>query len=201
MERGNRMSAGPECAVESCGAEPAADRWTVGIWSATAPLFACLYAYGEEGAYDAAGRWRRRQLRHHLAGAAADRVRALAMAAHFCSLVRQLARAHAKARGGTAHVRRSFEHGCADRLVARLHGEAAVRRCGQDGVAGEANAILLRAAGLVPRTCPPRPDRSADDRAAARHGRAAADNISLVLRTGAAAPLPAARKPPQLSMF
>src|SRR3569623_2001368 len=122
------MSAGPECAVEESGSDLAGDYWTVGLWSATAEMLACAYAYVEEGAYDGAGRWRRRRLHHYLAGSAVGRVRAIAMVGHFCALVRQLARAHAKAGGGASHVRRSFEHGCADRLVVRLRIAAAAER-------------------------------------------------------------------------
>jgi hypothetical protein len=200
------MSAGPECAVEAAGSDPAGDRWTVGLWSATADRLVCGYAYVEEGTYDGAGRWRRRQLHHYLAGSAVDRVRAIAMAGHLCALVRQLARAHAKASRGAAHVRRSFEHGCADRLVVRLRAAAGAEREAARGEATgdeeSARLALLRGAGLVPRACPPRPDRSADDRAAARAGKAAADNISLVLRTGAAAPPARARTADaQLAMF
>ena len=198
------MSPGPEGAIESCGCDPAADRWAIAIWGVTADLFACAYAYAEEGGYDGSGRWRRQRLRHYLAGTAADRVRALAQAAHFCALIRQLARAHGKTRGGTAHVRRSFEHGCSDRLVARLRAEAAAWRLSQEGPArrgAEAEAARhLRMAGLVPRAFLARPDRSDDDRSAGRHGKAAADNISLVLRTGAAAPEPTPGEP-QLTMF
>src|SRR4051812_41982448 len=91
----------------------------------------CL-CYGEEGAYDGAGRWRRRHLRHYLAGSAVDRVRALAMAEHFCSSIRHLARAYSKARGKDGYYRDSFENGCADALVLRL--AVAARNEGRGGV-------------------------------------------------------------------
>jgi hypothetical protein len=186
------MRDGPEGAVEACGYDPAADRWVVRIWSATAQLHSCVHAYAEEGAYDGGGRWRRRYIRHFLAGGAADRVRALAMAGHFCAIIRQLAKAHGKARRGDTHYRRSFENGCADALAARLRLAARIQRRSA-ATLSDANApgkALLAAAGHELRAAVASPDRSTDDPKASRHGKAAARNISLVLRAVPAAVVP-----------
>ncbi|MDB5721453.1 MAG: hypothetical protein JWP15_2071 [Alphaproteobacteria bacterium] len=109
----------------------------------------------------------------------------MAMALHFCGLIRATARAHA----GTRHARRSFELACSERLVKRLRAAAsAVRDAEPDSWAAERfeNEAALREQGLEP-SAPPAGDGSFDrDRAATRHGKIAADNISLVLRASPA---------------
>jgi hypothetical protein len=168
------------------GFDSARDRWTIGVWQAAASLLLCAYYYEEEGAYDAAGRWCRKRIRHIIAGLPVNQARVQAMGSHFCELVRTNARAFAKERGGCAHLRKSFEGACADRLILRLRKVVAeARQMGGDANAeAVASGALLRQAGLLADGRRGAYDRSGWDRAAARQGRAAADNISLVLRTG-----------------
>jgi hypothetical protein len=111
-----------------CGRDPVSDRWTIALWRATAELLFCGYHYREEGAYDAGGRWRRRHIRHCLAGTPANLARATAMAAHFCGTMRQCAKAYARGRPRSSHLRCSFESGFADRLVDRLRAALAEAR-------------------------------------------------------------------------
>ena len=171
-------------ASEACGCDPAADRWTIALWAATAGLGLCLYHYREEGAYDAGGRWRRQRIRHFLVGRTANLVRAAAMAEHFCGLAREGSRAASGS--GAAHARRSFQSAFAERLAARLRAalaeaEASAGTCHAEEKA--ANRAALAAEGIdAPRELGGY-DKSGRDRSAVRQGRAAADNVSLVLRT------------------
>jgi hypothetical protein len=188
-----------------CGVVPASDRWTIALWGATAELLFCRYHYREEGAYDGAGRWRRRHVRHCLAGRPANLARATAMAEHFCSVVRQCAKAYARERARSGHARRSFESAFAERLVARLKAALAEARRNAEAdlsyatefVAGDA---LLRKAGIDRANRAGRYDMSGRDRGAARQARAAADNLSLVLRTAVPARASAARRLDQLAL-
>src|SRR5688500_2308134 len=107
-------------ALLDCGRDPAADRWTIPLWWATAELLFCRYHYREEGAYDGGGRWRRLHIRHCLVGKPANLARATAMAEHFCSVARQCSRACERGQKRSTHHRRSFESAFAERLVARL---------------------------------------------------------------------------------
>ena len=184
--------AGPvsERAILACGRDPAAERWTIGLWAATADLLLCRHAYAEEGAYDGGGRWRRRHIRHDVAGRPADLARVTAMAEHFCGAVRASARVYAQTRGGNVHARRSFESAFAERLEARLRTAIAAARAAPESAAthaaqAEANDAMLRRAGIDLPNRRGGYDRSGRDRAAVRHGRAAAENLSLVLRTHA----------------
>src|SRR5688500_12909961 len=91
-ERGERpgdATGMSERAVVDCGHDPASERWTIALWCATAELLFCRYHYREEGAYDGGGRWRRRRIRHCVAGTLANIARATAMAEHFCGVIRQ----------------------------------------------------------------------------------------------------------------
>jgi hypothetical protein len=183
--------------ILDCGVEPAVDSWTIALWSATADLHFCRHFHRQEGELDRAGRWRRRHIRQYILGRPANQARAAAMAQHFCSLVRLSAKAYEASRAPSAHARRSFQLACARRLTARLH--AALASAKAENGAGssyadeaEANEAALRAAAVDP---PPIPDGegiSNWDRVAMRHGKAAADNISLVLRDR---PAPGFRKP------
>ena len=183
------------------GRDPVADGWTIALWSATADLLLCRYVNRTEGEFDQAGRWRRRHLCHALVGRPADQARAAAMAQHFCSTVRLSARTYAT--GLSAYARRSFEIAFAGRLTARLRAALATARADPlsgHGEAAEANDAALRALGLERPAIPDSEGISSWDRKAARHGKAAADNISLVLRervAGAGTPRPA-RAQPQL---
>jgi hypothetical protein len=176
--------------IVELGLDPVADRWTIGLWDATADLHFCLYFHREEGEFDSAGRWRRRNVRHCIVGRPVNQARATAMAEHFCGLVRLSARAYAGG-SGNPHLRRSFQMACAERLAKRLRaalaavgGEPDTPQCHAAERAG--NEKLLREAGIAPQARPA-PDGSFDwDRAAVRHGKAAAENISLVLRGGPA---------------
>ena len=186
-----------------CGVDPVADGWAVALWSATAELHFCLYLHRPEGEIDSAGRWRRRHFRHLLIGRAPDQARAAAMAQHFCMAVRLAARAYATSGGRCAHARRSFQIACAKRLVARLRAALAAAA----GEAGdeyrheaEANSSALAEAGLERIANPDTDGIASWDRAAVRHGKAAADNLSLVLRERSASPAitRASRAQPQL---
>ena len=192
-----------ERSVEASGGDPAADRWTIAIWFATAELHSCRYSWTEQGRYDRGGRWRRQDIRHWIAGRAANRVRAVVMATHFCTLIRQLARAYAKANGRSAHVRRSFQNACSDGLSARLRAAFVSASDGPEvrvsyAAEAEANDAVFRSAGIEVRTPLRRQDRTRDDRGAARQGKAAAQNISLVLRTGTTTPASPGRKQSQM---
>ena len=175
-------------ALLDCGRDPAADRWTIALWCAAAELLFCRYHYREEGAYDGAGRWRRQHIRHCLAGSPANLARAAAMAEHFCSASRQSAKAYEKSRTRSGHLRRSFESAFAERLVARLKAALADARQKAEGDAYAAefaaNDALLTEAGVDRPNRIGRYDISDRDRAAARQGKAAAENISLILRAG-----------------
>ena len=177
-----------EPALLDCGRDPTSDRWTIALWCATAELLFCRYHYREEGAYDGGGRWRRLHIRHCLVGKPANLARATAMAEHFCSVARQCWKAYERSRARSSHLRRSFESAFAERLVARLKAALAAARATPDGYssyAGEhaANDALLLEGGVDCRNRIGRYDVSGRDRSAARQGKAAAENISLVLRT------------------
>ena len=172
-------------ASEACGCDPAADRWAIAIWAATAGLGLCLYHYREEGAYDSGGRWRRRRIRHWLVGRPANLVRAAAMAEHFCGLAREGSRAAFGA--GAAHARRSFQSAFAERLSARLRAALAEAEASLEGEGYAEEKAANRAARAAEGIDLPRDlggyDKTGRDRSAVRQGRAAADNVSLVLRT------------------
>jgi hypothetical protein len=170
--------------IESAGADPAGDRWTIVVWNATASLLLCGYFYEEEGAYDALGRWYRRRVRHQVVGMPINRARVKAMSHHFCALIRHFASAYCKERGACAHRRRSFEGACADRLVLRLHKAAAKLEAQSDGAEATANEALLARRGIKPEARVGLYDRTGWNRTAAKYGRDAGDNISIVLRTG-----------------
>jgi len=177
-----------ERAVLDCGRDPASDRWTIALWCATAEFLFCRYHYREEGAYGAGGRWQRLHIRHCLAGKLANHARATAMAEHFCDQIRLSSKAYERSRGRSKHLRFSFQSAFAERLVERLKAALVETRRSPEAdssYAAEfaaADALLL-AAGL---DCSNRlgrydlPDREGD---AVRNGRAAAENLSLVLRT------------------
>lgn len=182
--------------ILDCSRDPAADRWTIALWCATAELLFCSHYYSEEGAYDGGGRWRRLHIRHRLAGKPANLARATAMAEHFCGVIRQASKAYERTRERSSHVRRSFESAFAERLVARLKSALAAEQQapgGQVAYAGElaANDALLLDAGVDLPNRLGRYDVSGRDRAAVRQGRAAAENLSLVLRTAVPAAGPA----------
>ena len=183
------------------GRDPVADGWTIALWSATADLLLCRYVNRTEGEFDQAGRWRRRHLCHALVGRPADQARAAAMAQHFCSVVRLSARTYAT--GLSAYARRSFEIAFAARLTARLRSALSAARAdplSDHAEAAEANDAAVRALGLERPAIPDSEGISNWDRKAARHGKAAADNISLVLRErfAAAGITKPARAQPQL---
>jgi hypothetical protein len=179
--------------VVDCGTDPVAEGWTVALWAATARLHLCLHVHRDEGEFDSAGRWRRRQHRHFIVGRPANQAHARAMAQHFCSLVRQSARAFERSRVASAHARRSFQLAFAARLTARLRAALAEARNADEEVhASEAaaNAAALNEAGIASLPIPDSDGIANWDRAAVRHGRAAADNVSLVLRDRAAPAAP-----------
>jgi len=187
-ERSRDATPMTERAVLDCGRDPASDRWTIALWCATAELLFCRYHYREEGAYDGGGRWRRRHIRHCLVGRPANLARSKAMAEHFCSAMRKCANAYERSRTRSRHVRRSFESAFAEGLAARLKAAAVAARQSPEGSSSYAlefaaiDALMLEA-GI---DCSNRlgqydlPDR---DRHAVRNGKAAAENISLILRT------------------
>ena len=173
------------------------DRWTIAVWHASADLFFCSYFYREEGAHDRRGHWRCSRFRHCLIASEANKITTKVMADHFCRVIRKLAQHHARQSGGGLATRRSFELGCADRLVERIRlQKAATAQAPSSGTTlpallglydreRAANEAALSALGIklqAGRT--PVPKKSADV-LAEHYGRIAAENISLALQIGA----------------
>lgn len=193
--------------VDETQFDKAVDRWAVAVWHASADLFFCSYFYRDEGAHDARGQWRCSRIRHCLIGSEANKVTAKVMADHFCRVIRRLARHHAQqCRGGVA-ARRSFEQGCAARLVERIRAQkSATSRAPIAGttlpallglydserIANEA-ALAAQGIGLRPGRRPLL--KKTADILAEHYGRTAAENISLALQIGAEVSKSAASRP------
>jgi hypothetical protein len=169
-------------AVLDAASDPVADRWTIGLWAETTEQFRCRYFYHEEGAYDAVGRWRRKRIVHCIVGRPANQVAAAAMASHLCYLTRQAAAAYAASRSAVSNIRRSFAGACAERLILRLRACAAANDDEVSALEQRENDALLKERGVSASSRQGSYDRSGRDRSAARAGRAAAENFSLVLR-------------------
>lgn len=186
--------------LDSTQFDPVVDRWTIPVWNATADLFFCRYFYREDGEHDRAGRWQPRRIRHCIIGTEGNQLAAKIMAAHFSGAVRRLARAHAAATGCGIAGRRSFETGCADRLVERIRTQLQSSSWQEEAHSGlpalldlysresAANAEALAGLGvnLVPGKR--QAERRTRDVLAQHRGRKAAEAISLSLQISAGPP-------------
>lgn len=186
--------------LDSTQFDPVVDRWTIELWNATSDLFFCRYFYREDGEHDRAGRWQPRRIRHCIIGTEGNQLTAKIMAAHFCGAVRRLARAHAAGTGCRLTGRRSFEAGCADRLVERIRAQRQTSSWQDDVHSGlpalldlysresAANAEALAGLGvnLVPGKR--QTERRTLDVLAQHRGRKAAEAISLSLQLSAGPP-------------
>lgn len=177
--------------------DPVADAWAATVWEGVSETQGCAYAYGVEGSHDSAGRWRRKHIRHIVAGGQANQARAISMALHLCEVIRQRAFEDLRLRKADSRSRKAFERACAQRLVERLQ-----ERCREIGGKGgdeqgndvAANRMLLPV-GTSDIPLPLRRATQADDeRSVRRRGKMAADDISLVLRVGLRPGLPRRKK-------